>query len=545
MPACAVGEVMLLTAIGMNLHILGRNGEAAERYREALDKLPDDATPAQVATVHRGIGVIYADVESYESALDHYLIALSASQAAGDTLEAAKTAGNIGNLYSALGQLDRSRSFHTQALAGFERADFKPGIAGTLTNLGALSAKLATAAGESGDAEQEHIENQRVLRDNERALALFAELGNERGIAYAASNIGLALERLGEAAQALTHHEHALALRQRIGDVHGEINSHVTMASTLIDLGRLDEAHTHLDNAEALVPENNLGLSLAVAQARVELAEADGDFRDALRWQREVTRLHAALSREDNNARVADLQSRFDSDQQSREIALLRSNAEVQSLELERQITLQKVALIIGALLLVMFAVLYSRLRLGRITARELSRTARTDPVTGFPNRRLIVERIEQEIHRAERSGHPFSLIMADIDRFKTINDQHGHGVGDAVLVEIAKRLSGQLRNQDTLARWGGEEFLILLPDTRIGGALAAAEKLRASASAEPLLIQGTPISLSITFGLTEHAVGMSLDDCVRAADQAMYEGKRAGRDRVVAHTQPRPATAS
>lgn len=535
-PPCPVGEAMLLSAIGNNLHILGRNTEAAERYQQALAILPENATPAQVATVHRGVGVSLAEIESYESALDHYLTALAASRAAGDTLEAAKTAGNIGNLYNALGQLDRSRDYHGQALDDFERIDFKPGIAGTLINLGALSAKLASAAEEAGDASTARIENQRLRGDNERALDLFTELGNDRGIAYAASNVGLALERLGDAGQSLVYHQRALALRRRIGDVHGEINSHITMASTLIRLGRHDDAQAHLDQADAQIPQGNLGLAVAVTQPRVELAEARGDFREALKSQREVTRLHAALSSEDNNARVAELQSRFDSDQQAREIALLRTGAEVQALELERQHMLQKVGLIIGALVLVLFAVLYSRLRLGRITARELERAARTDPVTELANRRLMVERIEHEIHRARRSGRPFALVMADIDRFKTINDEHGHGIGDAVLIEIARRFGSQLRAQDTLARWGGEEFLVLLPDTAVAGALIAGEKLRATASSTPLVIHSTSIPLSVTFGVTEYVDGMSVDDCVRAADQAMYAGKRDGRDRVVAY---------
>jgi diguanylate cyclase (GGDEF)-like protein len=535
-PPCAIGEAMVLSAIGNNLHILGRNNEAAERYRQALEILPTDATPAQVATVHRGAGVALAEIESYEPALEHYLIALSASRDAGDVLEAAKTAGNIGNLYNALGQLDRSREYHTQALREFEAVDFKPGIAGTLINLGALSAKFASAAQEAGDVAEERRENEDLREHNERALALFTELGNERGIAYASSNIGLALERMGDPAQSLVHLERALMLRRQIGDVHGEINSHSTMAGTLIRLDRFDEARSHLDRADALVPDDNFGLALAIAQPRVDLAEARGDFREALRWQREVTRLHSAMSSEDNNARVADLQSRFDSDQQAREIALLRSDAEVRSLELERQHTLQKVGLIISALVAVLIAVLYSRLRLGRITARELQRAARTDPVTELANRRFMIERIEHEIQRVRRSGRPFTLLMIDVDRFKAINDDHGHGIGDAVLIGIGRRMTGHLRAQDTLARWGGEEFLALLPDTDGAGGLVAAEKLRAAVTSEPLSINDLRIALSVTIGVADYGAGMSVDDCVRAADQAMYAGKREGRDRSVLH---------
>lgn len=541
-PRCPAGEAMLLSAIGSNLHILGRNREAVDRYEQALALLPEDATPAQQAIVHRGAGVALADIEAYETALEHYLTALAASRSAGDTLEAAKTAGNIGNLYSTLGQLDRSREYHEQALRDFEAADFKPGIAGTLINLGALAAKFADGAKEAGDASRERRENRRLRDYNRRALDLFTELGNERGIAYAASNIGLALERLGEPEQALAQHERALALRQRIGDVHGEINSNVTMASTLIRLGRYGEAQSQLDQAQARLPAGNLGLSSIIAERRVELAEARGDFREALRWQREITRLHTALATEDHSARVAELERRFDNEQQAREIELLRTNAEVRELQLGRQRLLLHVGLAVAVLLILLFVVLVSRMRLGRRITRELERAARTDAVTGLANRRHMIERIEYEIQRARRSDRPFVLLMADIDRFKTINDRYGHGVGDAVLIEIAQRLGRRLRTQDTLARWGGEEFLILLPDTDLAGGRVLAEQLRAAVGTEPMTVDADPLILSVSLGVAEYAPGMSVDECVNDADKAMYAGKRAGGDRVVAYRREAPS---
>jgi diguanylate cyclase (GGDEF)-like protein len=533
---CAVGEAMLLSAIGSNLHILGRNREAVDHYRQALALLAaPEATPAQLATVHRGAGVALADIDAYDEALGHYLQALSASQAAGDTLEAAKTAGNIGNLYNTLGELERSRQYHQHALEGFQAVGYKPGIAGTLVNLGSLAAKFASGAEEAGRMDEARTENERLRDLNEQALALFTELGNERGIAYASSNIGLALDRLGEPAQALAFHERALQLRERIGDRHGVINSRVTLAASLIKLGRLELAGTQLELAgEAHAEVDNLGLGLQIAQQRVALAEAAGDFRAALRWQREATAQHAAMAAQDQATRVAELQGRFDSDQQAREIELLRATAEVRELELERQRLILQSAIVLGILLLGLFALLVSRLRLGRISARKLERVARTDPLTGLANRRDMIERIELERTRCLRSGRPFALVMADIDQFKSINDQHGHGVGDRVLIEVARRLRVRVRGQDTVARWGGEEFLLLLPDTDLAGAAALSEQLRATVAGSPCQVDGLQIRLSLTLGVCQFRAGMSLDDCVQVADEALYAGKHAGRNRVV-----------
>ncbi len=535
--ACAIGEALLLSAIGANLHILGRNPESVEHHRRALERLPSDAGPSQIAAVHRGAGVALVDSESYELALSHYLIALAASRDGGDTLEAAKTAGNIGNLYSTLGQLERARSYHQEALRDFAAVGFRQGTAGTLINLGALAAKFALDAQASGDSERERRENERLRDYNLEALAIFTELGNDRGVAYAESNIGLALERLGDPERALVHHQRGLALRERIGDANGRINSHVTMTSALIRLGRYDVAQQQLDQAEGLLTQGNHGLAATIANQRVELAEARGDFRDALHWQREVTRLNAELANDEHNSRVAELQERFDSDQRLREIDLLRSNAIVNDMQLQRRTLLLAVSLILGALLAILFVVLYSRFRLGRLTARELQSMARTDAVTGLANRRHMTERIEHEKLRSRRSGRPFTLLMVDIDRFKVINDRYGHGIGDAVLVEVAQRMQAEVRGQDMLARWGGEEFLVVLPDTDMIGACVVAEKLRLAVSSVPMAIpdQDLPIALSVTIGVAECTPDVSIDDCVKVADEAMYVGKRGGRDQVVA----------
>jgi diguanylate cyclase (GGDEF)-like protein len=123
---------------------------------------------------------------------------------------------------------------------------------------------------------------------------------------------------------------------------------------------------------------------------------------------------------------------------------------------------------------------------------------------------------------------------MADIDQFKAINDQHGHGVGDRVLIEVARRLRARVRGQDCVARWGGEEFLLLLPDTDLAGAAALSEQLRATVAGSPCEIDGHAIGLSLTLGVCQFRSGMSLDDCVQVADEALYAGKRAGRNRVV-----------
>ena len=464
-PPCPSGQAMLLGGIASNLSVLGRHDEAVRRFENALEILGEGGTPTQIAFLHRGIGVALVELESYQLALKHYLTALGASDAAGEPIESAKTAGNIGILYTSIGELELARDYHARALAGFEKGNFKPGIAGSLINLGSVAAKFGQRAIDAGDAATARREHQTLRELNERALALFAELGNQRGVAYAESNIGLALDRLGQPRQALPHHQHSLSLRRDIGDMFGTINSLLSIATTLTSLQRYAEATASLDEAEALAPAETFNLRKEVAAQRVGLAEAQNDYRAALAAQREVTHLAALGADADQLSKIAALQDRFDAAHAAKQIDLLRSEAHIGELQLQRQRQVTRFSVLLAALAVGLFLVLLSRYRVGVTSARKLTVAARTDHLTGLPNRRHLIELMESEVSRVARGGRPFCLLMADLDDFKLINDRHGHDAGDAVLRETARRLRNAVRRQDSIARWGGEEFLFLLPD--------------------------------------------------------------------------------
>jgi len=166
---------------------------------------------------------------------------------------------------------------------------------------------------------------------------------------------------------------------------------------------------------------------------------------------------------------------------------------------------------------------------------RRMEKIAETDALTGLLNRRRMSERLAEEQARCAQPGAaPFALIIADVDHFKQINDTHGHPAGDRVLRAVAQLLSDGLRGRDVAARWGGEEFLMLLPETTLEGARDVADRLRASA--EQVLRERSALgrAVTLTFGVAAFAPGASVEACLKAADDAMYEGKRAGRNRVV-----------
>jgi diguanylate cyclase (GGDEF)-like protein len=160
----------------------------------------------------------------------------------------------------------------------------------------------------------------------------------------------------------------------------------------------------------------------------------------------------------------------------------------------------------------------------------ELERVSVTDSLTGLFNRRRLDQAFDYELGRAFRYDIPVSVIIADIDRFKSINDTHGHQIGDQVLQLVADIMRHGVRTVDTIGRWGGEEFLIICPETDLEGARALAEKLRAviEATAFPAAIHNTT-----SFGVAEARAGETMKDLVARADAALYRAKTSGRNRV------------
>jgi len=168
------------------------------------------------------------------------------------------------------------------------------------------------------------------------------------------------------------------------------------------------------------------------------------------------------------------------------------------------------------------------------IAYQKMELLARTDPLTQLSNRRDFLEKFRQEISRFDRSGKPFSVILSDIDDFKTVNDRYGHDCGDFVLVNTAKILKSMIRRQDSVGRWGGEEFILLLPETPLSGGEIVAEGIRKRIEAENFSYKGHQLSITITCGVCVYNRVMDIDTCVKGVDEALYSGKHQGKNRVV-----------
>jgi two-component system, cell cycle response regulator len=163
---------------------------------------------------------------------------------------------------------------------------------------------------------------------------------------------------------------------------------------------------------------------------------------------------------------------------------------------------------------------------------------AHIDPLTGLPNRRALMERLQQEWAHMERHGQPFSFIMADIDHFKKVNDTYGHLVGDQILQEVAKVFAKQCRNIDLPTRYGGEEFAIVVSQETAEKAQCLAERCRHGIEEINLLVNGETVHTTVSFGIAD-ATGITVSETlIEHADEALYAAKVAGRNKIATYVE-------
>ena len=244
----------------------------------------------------------------------------------------------------------------------------------------------------------------------------------------------------------------------------------------------------------------------------------------------------------DKELKVTQLRiSQYEKENIQKQIISIQKDNEIRDLELDKQDYTQKVLIyaiiIISFFTFVGFFLAYKYFKTTKklnIANTKLEQIAKTDPLTELSNRREMIEKMEQEQIRFSRSRKSFVLLMSDIDAFKKINDSYGHACGDFILKSLATQMKSTARKQDITGRWGGEEFLMLLPETDLEGGFALAEKLRKDIESTSYVFSENRLSLTMTFGVSVYNRPMDIDYCIKLADEALYTGKRQGKNCVV-----------
>jgi diguanylate cyclase (GGDEF)-like protein len=384
------------------------------------------------------------------------------------------------------------------------------------------------------------------------ALARFRELGDPQRVAHCLNNIAGSISRRKRYAEALACYEEALPIALSLGWRRGQALILGGHGGVLFHQGHIDEGREKYLASNAILEElgevfqltrhlNLLGRALLEGGRPAEALpciEAAVRHAEARRFEIELTqalellsRVHEALG--DAPAALRALRRHVEEGAAG---GIRRTEEIVRKLKLEHRLSIAKREAqqqeSRNDELAAVNAALTEALRRQEALQDELERLARTDPLTGLFNRRHMEELGDREIERCQRSRAPLAVMLADVDHFKRINDRYGHSVGDEVLVEMAARLRRNVRGVDLVARWGGEEFCVVLVETDGEGARLAAERVRRAIAQRPFETSAGPIKVTLSLGVVALDDGpASLAGLLRQADAALYTAKDRGRD--------------
>lgn len=495
--------------------MLGRKDDA-RRDAFALNDLVQGmgADAERVRFARRAGGILHRSGDRV-GAVEFYARAVADAEAQG--LEAARIPllVNLGVLYSEFEEHARAQVNYEQALALMDRLDDHRYEAPVRFNLGLN----LNGQDRYGDA----------IPHLRRALELVREGGIGGPTQELGALIGLAnaLQGGGETAEALSVLDEARAIRMPVRDPSMDAELNMIEAYQRAAAGDVEGGLALLDSLDASryseIQQWNL------LKRRANLLEQLGRHADANAVLRQINTLRENYLRHQNHERLAALDSHMRDREQRVELERLQANADTQARRLEARERLQwATAIVAGLLLLFGTVVLVWQRRMNR----RLYLASHTDPLTGLANRREMTQRLRAVAIDGQGSH---ALLLIDIDLFKRINDEHGHEIGDRVLVAYADRLRSGAGEGAVVSRWGGEEFLVLLPRCDAAGARAAADRLRVLL-AQPIATSAGPVHSGASIGYANLPLpGARHPDAwhhsLQLADSALYLAKRAGRD--------------
>ncbi|HEX5725029.1 MAG TPA: diguanylate cyclase [Longimicrobiaceae bacterium] len=514
-----------------------------ERAAALFDRLRD---PVGKAGALNWIGGVHWRRADYAAALDRQLEALRIQRDAGDAAGEADSLNHLGNVYYNLGDYARALESYGASLRLKEALGDALGVSQCVNNLGNIHGRL----GEYAQALERHL----------RALELKREVGDRVGEGIALINVGASHEALGDLGRALEWYgaalEHARALEDRrcesdvlrsLGDVHRrlgdlprayehyaasletsragrvpsvEVEALIGVGETLTALGEGARAVEPL--REALARAEEAGTRRLVYEAHRALADAHaamGYHRAALEHFRAFHAVEDEVFSQESDRRIQAIRVQAEVERSHREAELLREkNAELTEANDALRRADEEKALLLWQL---------------RLQAEELERQTKEDALTGLYNRRHLDAQLALELERARRFGRDLTVVMADLDRFKQVNDRFSHAVGDAVLRAVGRLLREHTRAVDVVGRYGGEEFVLLLVETPPEKAAGVCEKLRALIANHDWAEVHPELRVTISMGLAGLRELETPEQLLAAADARLYQAKRTGRNRV------------
>jgi len=517
----------LLKEVGLGYLNLNDYAKALSYFNDALKLYQSSHHEAGIADISNHLGTIHNKIGTYEKALEFYFESLRISEKNSNKSDIAQALNNIGIVYQNLKKYAEALEYYNKALQINYEINDLDAASKTLNNLGNILLSL-----ENYD---------QALTYYQKSLNLKDELDNEYGKAITLNNIGMAYQGLNEFDNAMEHFEMSLLLMENLNDADG-------IASSNFHIGLL---HFQQNDYSAALPSLTTGLKYAVVANDPNIQKNchnllamiyahNLDYKNAYQSFREYVEIKDALFTEINNRNITEMQIRYETEKKEQEIELLQRNSSLQNLIVKRQQSYLLI-FVIGFIVMALLAFYgYSQFRLKahsyviiedqnkqlKEAYDQVKKLSKTDALTKLLTKQDILEKINYEIIRYRRSKHTFVLGFCDIDNLQSINDRFTTDCGDLILRSIAELIRSKIRSQDQIARWNGDNFLIMLPETSLEDSKTVAEKLRREIKNFELIYGPYTVKATATFGLSSFATNEDMQECLKQADKALQYGK-------------------
>lgn len=490
--------------------------------------------PKALAKALRALGITYRKFGRYEKSLEHINEAYLIYKKENNTTETAETSNQVGLVYTRLKQFDQARSFY-QLTIDMPEDEIKP------TTLATALREIAVIDLQAGNLES-------AMAMAQQAHNIYQNKNYKIKSSQTARIIGKIYREQLNSDKAIQYFREALSLAEKAGNEKYQIKSLTQLGSTLIDKDT-SEAILLLKKSLDLAKKNNIKTAQLYALRSLRQAEKSrGDIAESLRFSEEEIALSQIIQKETEESEIFKAKAKLDSHKKEMELDSLRKKIKLDQLEIaqknseieivkqanrisELELTENRYASIALTTLLVIclaFATYIYRIFVAsRKRNKELDYLAARDPLTDCFNRRILFDLMNQDFSNIELLGE-YSVIMADIDHFKQINDNHGHGVGDSVISDVADILRSSVRKNDITARYGGEEFCIVLPSADQNQAIHIAETIRHKVETHRF----DNLTVTCSFGVTSiHFNAKTPAELIDQADLALYKSKTSGRN--------------
>lgn len=500
---------------------------ALQFFKKAEGFLKKSNDKEKLAGVVSNMGLIFYTKNDYINAIKFMNSAKDLYESINNLQGEGTVLISLGNVYNIIEENKGEQSFQKALDIGNKLGDYNLKTA-AFVNLGSIYMKRG--------------ENEKAIEVYKKAINCTLKTNNRDYKAVALNNIGDVKVKEKKYVEALTYYKSALRIFKDLSLSARFAFCYMNIGTTYLKMNKLEKSEKNLlrgyDIAKQFKQKPYIKDS---CKSLSDLYKKKGDFKKSLDYFKEYVEIKDEIISTKKINEINTLNAKTDEERKAAEIQLLKKDNEINELKMKKQQLHIYQILSFLVISLIILATLYKKYLFKVKTNYQLEKAyvkmealAKYDALTKLHNRHSAMERVEIEMVRMGRTWRSFGLMMLDIDDFKKINDNFGHLAGDKVLQHISAILTELVRKQDVVARWGGEEFFIMLPETSIEGTAILAEKIREEIEKNPLAYNEFFLHITVTIGVSVYDRPAPFNSILSKADDALYFGKDNGKNIVV-----------